>query len=333
MTDKLIARHKGCELLQRCLFLICLLFSMLPVLAWDKSEVTLNALEGRTVDGTPQLNLRPVEAEVEVDASKGKINDVWTLSVSELEARSIKGNEEATIENLKSYGIFKSSEKNNCDVIVSPLFDISITSTGAIIKVIGYPGYFKNWNNTKNKDEKREIKDKRRQWFSVNGGAGIFFNSDDWFDKIDFSYDIWFGFQRRCTQTSNLYYGGDIGTSTFWGHHWDYHYVINDIDPTLYVMPKLGINIPLSNIELDMCLGVGFELGLRNWVYNDTYTGQYDNGHAYGIRLKYDIGIWYKKFGVSLSYAPTPILGDSVGCVSRDNALIHRILMNFSYRF
>ncbi len=122
--------------------------------AQGKSDINLQVSEGRIMESQPQLMFKPVVAEVEVDTSKGKIHDVWNLTLDELESRSVRDNDAATIDNLKAYGIFKSSEKNNCDIIVTPLFDIAITSRGATINVIGFPGHFRNWNTATETDIK-----------------------------------------------------------------------------------------------------------------------------------------------------------------------------------
>ena len=126
-------------------FVVCAVASAFCSFAQSKSDINLQVSEGRIMDGQPQLLFKPIVAEVEIDSTKGKIHDTWTLSLDELESRSVKGNDGATIDNLKAYGIFKSSEKNNCDIIVTPLFDVTITSRGATIDVIGFPGHFRNW--------------------------------------------------------------------------------------------------------------------------------------------------------------------------------------------
>lgn len=106
--------------------------------------------EARTLDLSPSTYIRPLIAEVVVDTKRGRISDSWTLSAKDLAARSIvrKSGDietEATIQNLKAYGLYKSSEKNNCDLIVAATFDIKITNDGATINLVGYPANFTNW--------------------------------------------------------------------------------------------------------------------------------------------------------------------------------------------
>ena len=92
---------------------------------------------------------------MEVDKAKGRINEVWEITAEELASRSIKGNTQATIENLKAYGVFKTLEKHNCDIVLAPLFDVAISKNGASVRVIGFPGSFKNWEIATDDDLKR----------------------------------------------------------------------------------------------------------------------------------------------------------------------------------
>lgn len=89
--------------------------------------------------------MKPLVAEVVVDNAKGRIRDNWEIDAVELSSRTIQGDAQATILNLKSYALFKSAEKHNCDMIIVPTFDIHITNTGARISVAGYPADFAKW--------------------------------------------------------------------------------------------------------------------------------------------------------------------------------------------
>ena len=119
------------------------------------NDMTVRASEGRALDGQVQLYIRPLVAEVEVDKAKGRINEVWEITAEELASRSIKGHTQATIENLKAYGVFKTLEKHNCDIVLAPLFDVAISKNGASVRVIGFPGSFKNWEIATDDDLKR----------------------------------------------------------------------------------------------------------------------------------------------------------------------------------
>lgn len=101
--------------------------------------------EARTLDLYPSTYVHPLIAEVQIDAKAGRIRDTWTLSYDDYLARTVENDTKATLQNLRAYALFKSSEKNNCDVIVAATFDIKISNSGAVINIVGYPANFTNW--------------------------------------------------------------------------------------------------------------------------------------------------------------------------------------------
>lgn len=101
--------------------------------------------EARTMDVYPSTYVKPLVAEVVVDTSKGRIHDTWEMSLLDFQSRSYPGNDAATLQNLRAYGLYKSSEKHHCDLIVAATFDIRISDTGVVINLIGYPANFANW--------------------------------------------------------------------------------------------------------------------------------------------------------------------------------------------
>lgn len=102
--------------------------------------------EARQLEVTPSTYVHPLVAEVVVDTKTGRIRDTWTLSVADYRSRVYNDDPEATLQNLRAYGLFKSSEKHNCDLIVAPTFDINISDRGVEINLIGYPANFTNWS-------------------------------------------------------------------------------------------------------------------------------------------------------------------------------------------
>lgn len=102
--------------------------------------------QARTIDLHPSTYVMPLVAEVVIDQAKGRIHDTWEMSLRDFQARTIDGNDEATLQNLRAYGLFKSSEKHECDVIVAATFDIRISDNGVVINLIGYPANFANWH-------------------------------------------------------------------------------------------------------------------------------------------------------------------------------------------
>ncbi len=108
--------------------------------------------EARGIDVYPTTYIQPLVAEVKVNTQAGRFVDTWKLSPSEFMARQYPDNDAATLQNLRAYGLFKSSEHHNCDVIVAATFDIKISNDGAIVVVKGYPANFTNWGTAKNAD-------------------------------------------------------------------------------------------------------------------------------------------------------------------------------------
>lgn len=141
------------------LFTLCLL----PASAMADKTVKFDfqTSEAMTMDVYPSTYIQPLVAEVVVDTKSGRIHDTWELSLKDFQARAYPDNDDATLANLRAYGLYKSSEKHNCDVIVAAMFDIRISDTGAVIKLIGYPANFSNWRTGINADY---------QWINIERG-------------------------------------------------------------------------------------------------------------------------------------------------------------------
>lgn len=108
--------------------------------------------EARTMDVYPTAYVHPLVAEVVVDTKTGRIHDTWTLSVNDFISRQDPDNYDATLQNLRAYGLFKSSEKHGCDLIVAAMFDIKISDQGVVITLVGYPANFANWASVTSAD-------------------------------------------------------------------------------------------------------------------------------------------------------------------------------------
>lgn len=120
--------------------------------------------EARTIDVQPSTYIHPLVAEVVVDTRSGRIHDTWTLTPAEFISRQYPENDAATLNNLRAYGLFKSSEKHGCDIIVAPTFDIKISDTGVVINLIGYPANFANWQSATTADFR---------WISIERGEAV----------------------------------------------------------------------------------------------------------------------------------------------------------------
>lgn len=132
------------------IFLILLLAGLYGLAATDSYaqktvKFEMQESQARVLDVNPSTYVKPVIAELSVDTSKGRLRDTWTLNADELGARIIKNDDKATLQNLRTYAVYKSSEKANCDVVIAATFDIRITDDGASITIVGYPANFTNW--------------------------------------------------------------------------------------------------------------------------------------------------------------------------------------------
>lgn len=97
--------------------------------------------QARLLDVTSNAYVKPLTVELSVDKSKGRINDIWELSLEDVE--SLKND----LSNIRSYGVYMSSNKHNADVIVAATFNFRTNDagTGYILNVVGYPATFVNW--------------------------------------------------------------------------------------------------------------------------------------------------------------------------------------------
>lgn len=98
---------------------------------------------GLNVD--PTFYAHPLVADVVVDTKTGRIRDTWRLTPQELLSRMDPRDDNATLANLRAYAMFKSAESHNCDMVVSPTFDVKFGSEGAEITIVGYCANFTNF--------------------------------------------------------------------------------------------------------------------------------------------------------------------------------------------
>ena len=86
--------------------------------------ISLKETQARLLDVMSNAYVRPLTVELEVDDSKGRIRDKWELTGAELtDLGVISANGTIELSNLRSYGVYKSAQKHNCDVIVAATFN------------------------------------------------------------------------------------------------------------------------------------------------------------------------------------------------------------------
>ncbi len=104
--------------------------------------------QARLAEPVMGVYIKPLIAELKIDAAKGKVSDKWEFSNKEVNALG------GEVPNLKARALFKSVEKHNADVIVAASFDIESKEdqSGYYVTVIGYPAQYVNWRTATTED-------------------------------------------------------------------------------------------------------------------------------------------------------------------------------------
>ena len=80
----------------------------------QKTNVRMQETQARLLDVTSNAYVKPLTVELQIDKSKGRIKDEWTLTREQAE-QEMNGD----LVNIRSYAIYMSSQKHNADVIVA----------------------------------------------------------------------------------------------------------------------------------------------------------------------------------------------------------------------
>ena len=115
----------------------------------QKTNVRMQETQARLLDVTSNAYVKPLTVELQIDKSKGRIKDEWTLTREQAE-QEMNGD----LVNIRSYAIYMSSQKHNEDVIVAATFNVKTNDDGNGYKVtvIGYPATFINWKTAEASD-------------------------------------------------------------------------------------------------------------------------------------------------------------------------------------
>lgn len=130
---------------------VALLLAMLGVAGAQaqKTTVKIQDTQARLLDVKSNAYVRPLVVELKVDTSKGRVVDEWPLTKEQVE---VEMNGDLT--NIRSWGVYKSSQKHNADVIVAATFNFQTDEKPGFYKltVICYPASFVNWETAKESD-------------------------------------------------------------------------------------------------------------------------------------------------------------------------------------
>ncbi len=124
-------------------YIILLLTAMMTLTVSAQKTITkVQDTQARLLDVTSNAYVHPLTVELKVDASAGRVRDVWPLTKEQVEVEM-----HGDIVNIRSYGVFMSSKKHNADVIVAATFNFRTSDNGAgyELEVVGFPASFVNW--------------------------------------------------------------------------------------------------------------------------------------------------------------------------------------------
>ena len=116
----------------------------------QKTTVKIQDTQARLLDVKSNAYVRPLVVDLKVDTIKGRVVDEWPLTKEQVE---VEMNGDLT--NIRSWGIYKSSQKHNADVIVAATFNFQTDDTKpgfSKLTVIGYAASFVNWETAKETD-------------------------------------------------------------------------------------------------------------------------------------------------------------------------------------
>lgn len=104
--------------------------------------------QARALDMVSMGYVKPLVNEVRVDATKGR--QKFTI---QMEKNFVEGDMKGDVANIRSYGVFKASEKWGCDVVVAPTFHLFTNEAGGYtLEVVGFSGSFVNWRTMTDAD-------------------------------------------------------------------------------------------------------------------------------------------------------------------------------------
>ena len=130
--------------------LFCMLSLVFAVSAMaQKPNVKIQDTQARLLDMQSNGYVKPLTVELKVDDSKGRVRDQWQLTREQAETEM-----NGDLANIRSYAVYMSSKKHNCDVIVAATFNFRTSDDGKgyEIEVVGFPASFVNWKTATQAD-------------------------------------------------------------------------------------------------------------------------------------------------------------------------------------
>ena len=134
--------------MKRIFILLIALVSCCLAASAQRGQTSIQETQARLLDVNPNAYVRPLTVEVQV-TNEGRITDTWPLTGEQVNALN------GDLANIRSWGVFQSSRKHNCDLIVAATFDFKTDPMNQgmyILTVVGFPANFVNWKTATDAD-------------------------------------------------------------------------------------------------------------------------------------------------------------------------------------
>lgn len=132
---------------------LLLTVSVALAFAQKKTTETYEHHQARILDAVSNAYVKPLVVDLEIDKSignNGKIEHTWTLD--RLFAESALGGD---LENIHTWGTFKTTQAYKCDVLVAATFNLVLDDKAGVylLTVTGFAGKYANWKPAETSDE------------------------------------------------------------------------------------------------------------------------------------------------------------------------------------
>lgn len=118
-----------------------------------KTTETYEHHQARILDAVSNAYVKPLVVDLEIDKSigdNGKIEHTWKLD--RLFAEGALGGD---LENIHTWGTYKTAQQYKCDVLVAATFNLVLDDSAGVylLTVTGFAGKYSNWKPADKSDE------------------------------------------------------------------------------------------------------------------------------------------------------------------------------------
>lgn len=110
--------------------------------------ISLKETQARLLDVMSNAYVKPLTVELHIIDSTRVRHKVEVKPADVIDLGLIAADGTFNMTNLRSYGVYKTAEAYNCDVIVAATFNFEATDLlkkGGTLEVVGFPANFRNW--------------------------------------------------------------------------------------------------------------------------------------------------------------------------------------------